>query len=390
MINILILKFKLTKQMLPIILIMTGMSLLFIFIFGQGFSQVYRPVVSIVNEDQTEASEQLIDQLTNSPEYKFIEETLDESLSNLESGSVLMSIYIKEGFEDSLDTDTVNMSIYIKSSAIEAISIENKVNFIVTELVTNRRFANNFAAGFEGSPISIKASDIYDDVVRLTNDYPANEVLTLKADNSEATGYDTTKHYFAGFMVFFSLFTIMFGIGTIVDEKQNRVWARQLVGPSSQFQMIMGNLIGNFILGIVQLLVIVLIAKYAFGIDWGGSIIALLIVLASFSLAGTAMGLFIAGFMNTEQQLGAILPTIIVSTSMLGGCMWPLSIINNKVLLFIADLTPQRWAMTGVEEVVIGNGQIVDVLQATSYLIIIAIVFLALSIIPYTKMRMSD
>ncbi|MDA3845866.1 MAG: ABC transporter permease [Vallitaleaceae bacterium] len=390
MINILILKIKLTKQMLPVILIMTGMALLFIFIFGKGFSQTYQPIVSLVDEDHSEASQQMSERLMDTNQYIFNVEGLDVGIDKLEKGGVLMVIYIQSGFEESLDTEDIGMNIYIKSSAIEAVSLENKVNFIVTELANNRMFADNFAAGFEGSPITIKATDIYEDVVRLSDEYPANTVLTLKADNTEVAGYDSTKHYFAGFMVFFSLFTIMFGIGTIVDEKQNRVWARQLVGPISQFKMIIANLIGNFILGIAQLTTIVLVAKYAFDIEWGGSIIALLIVLAGFSLAGTALGLFIAGFMNTEQQLGAILPTLVVSTSMLGGCMWPLSIINNKVLLFLADLTPQRWAMQGVEKVIIGNGQIADVLQATGYLVIITVVFLALSIIPYTKMRLND
>jgi ABC-2 type transport system permease protein len=33
---------------------------------------------------------------------------------------------------------------------------------------------------------------------------------------------------------------------------------------------------------------------------------------------------------------------------MLGGTMWPLEIVNNKVLLFLAELTPQKWAMQGM------------------------------------------
>jgi ABC-2 type transport system permease protein len=36
---------------------------------------------------------------------------------------------------------------------------------------------------------------------------------------------------------------------------------------------------------------------------------------------------------------------------MLGGCMWPLEIVNNKVLLFLAELTPQKWAIQGMEEI---------------------------------------
>ena len=32
--------------------------------------------------------------------------------------------------------------------------------------------------------------------------------------------------------------------------------------------------------------------------------------------------------------------------------MWPLDIVNNKVLLFLAELTPQKWAIQGMESIV--------------------------------------
>lgn len=385
MINILIMKLKLTKQMLPVIAIMTGMALLFIFIFGRGFTQVYKPVVYIVDEDQSEASEQLIERIESNEGYEFISDDLEVSLTSVDEGKAIMTVHIKDGFEDSLYEEDVQIKLYVKSSAIETATLQNTISTVVTELASNRKFAESFAAGFEGTPISVNEADVYDDVVLNTYDYPANIVSAITPENVAAESYDSIKHYFAGFMVFFSLFTIMFGIGTIVDEKESNVWSRQLVGPVKRLTIIVGNLIGNFILGMGQLLIIVLIAKFGFGIDWGGSIAALLLVLAAFSMAGTSIGLLVAGFMNTEQQLSSILPTIIVSTSMIGGCMWPLSIISNKFLLFLADLTPQRWAMEGVKTVLISNGQIGDVIQPVIYMLIMSLVFLILSIYPFSK-----
>ena len=31
--------------------------------------------------------------------------------------------------------------------------------------------------------------------------------------------------------------------------------------------------------------------------------------------------------------------------------MWPLEIVNNKALLLLAELTPQKWAMQGIESI---------------------------------------
>jgi ABC-2 type transport system permease protein len=64
--------------------------------------------------------------------------------------------------------------------------------------------------------------------------------------------------------------------------------------------------------------------------------------------------------------------------------------IQSKVLLFIASLTPQRWAMSGMSQVLNYNGSVSDVLEPTLYLLIIAAVFLAISIIPFRRASTSD
>lgn len=391
MINILLLKLKLTKQMLPVIAIMTGMALLFIFIFGNGFSSNYVPLVAVVDEDLSEASGQIIERLSSRDAYRFEFYSYEEALDKLDGGGVLSVLYIQEGFEESLnEPESIKMTIFKETEAIEQTILERTVTGQVTELITNRGFAESFSANFVGTPIKVSKEDVYQSLIDTLDHHPSYEVRVLSQTMEVTDSYDSTKHSFVGFLVFFALFTITFGIGSIVDEKQNHVWSRLLAGPTSKWQMILGNLIGNFILGIAQLSLIIVVAKYAFDIDLGNSVLALLIVFAAYSLAGTALGLFIAGFLNSEQQLSAILPTVVVSTSMLGGCMWPLSIINNKVLLFLADLTPQRWAYQGIARIVISQGEIGDVLQPTLYLLIFTAIFLLLSAIPFSRSAIND
>lgn len=58
-----------------------------------------------------------------------------------------------------------------------------------------------------------------------------------------------------------------------------------------------------------------------------------------------------SGIIKTQAQLGSITPIVLTSTSMLGGTMWPLEIVNSKALLFLAEFTPQKWAMQGIESI---------------------------------------
>jgi ABC-2 type transport system permease protein len=94
--------------------------------------------------------------------------------------------------------------------------------------------------------------------------------------------------------------------------------------------------------------VLILGGKYLFGIDWGNSIAGIMMLTTVFVFTITSLGLMLSGIVKTEAQLGAIAPVVLTSTSMLGGTMWPLEIVNNKVLLFLAELTPQKWAMQGM------------------------------------------
>ncbi|HBV68203.1 MAG TPA: hypothetical protein DEF04_08490 [Clostridiales bacterium] len=106
-----------------------------------------------------------------------------------------------------------------------------------------------------------------------------------------------------------------------------------------------------YLTGAVQMGVLILCGKYLLKIDWGSSMAGVLLVSAAFVFAVTSLGLMMSGFIKTQGQLGSMAPIVLTSTSMLGGCMWPLEIVNNKILLFLAELTPQKWAMQGIESI---------------------------------------
>jgi ABC-2 type transport system permease protein len=94
-----------------------------------------------------------------------------------------------------------------------------------------------------------------------------------------------------------------------------------------------------------------LAGKYLLGVDWGNSMPGVLMVAAAFVFTVTSMGLLLSGVVKTHAQLSSITPVVLTSTSMLGGCAWPLEIVNNKLLLLLAELTPQKWAIQGMENI---------------------------------------
>lgn len=367
--SFIVFKLKSYRSMLPVILIMTAMTLIFIYIFGIGFSKPYVPKVAIVDLDGTKTGTRVKDQLKQMKGFEFVEKAWDEAEES-------MIIVIEEG---------AAISLYKSGSSVEQIALENKINLLLSELKTDQEFTKDLSLALEKQGVSISEEDLYHKLGSIGREYITYTQKEAFHQREDFVEYNTIKNYFAGFLLFFSMFIVMFGIGGIVEEKELRVWQRQNVSPLSRFTILMGNLISNFIVGMAQLIFVILISKLLFDMDWGGSIFALIAVLAAYVIAGTMIGLFISGLVRTQQQLAAILPTVIVATSMIGGCMWPVEMMSSKFLRGFANFLPQKWAVDGVRDVIIYNSNLKDVLPSILYILIIAFVFLILSMLQSKK-----
>ena len=132
-----------------------------------------------------------------------------------------------------------------------------------------------------------------------------------------------------------------------------------------------------YIVGVIQISVLIIGGKYLLGIDWGSSITGILMVAGSFVFTVTSMGLLLSGVVKTRGQLSSITPVVLTSTSMLGGCMWPLEIVNSKPLLLLAELTPQKWAMQGMESIASKGMGFEAAIFPTIVLLIMGILFFA-------------
>jgi ABC-2 type transport system permease protein len=194
------------------------------------------------------------------------------------------------------------------------------------------------------------------------------------------SGYDGLKHSMIGFTIFFSMYTMVFAIGTILNDKQYKTWERMLISPVSKTSILGGSMVVAYLTGAVQIGVLILCAKYVMKIDWGNSMSGVLMVCAAFVFAVTSLGLMLSGFIKTQAQLGSLAPIVLTSTSMLGGCMWPLEIVNNKALLFLAELTPQKWAIQGIESIASKGMGFNAAILPTAVLIVMGLVYFAIGI----------
>ena len=324
-------------------------------IFGMSFDE-FRPTVLVVDEDRSAYSDTLINELKDNNGFNFVSSDLASAVEKVEEGKVLAALLIKEGFDTDIESGAkVSLGIIKIKDDTLILSLQEMVSGITLKMAGGVRIADITANFIQSKRPDIEKKGVralaYLSVMESWKYKNPMKVTGVVASTGSDNGYDSLKHSMIGFSLFFSMYTMVFGIGTILYDRQYKTWQRMLISPVSKTSVLGGSMVVAYLMGAIQMVILILGGKYLLGIDWGNSILGVLMVVGAFVFAVTSMGLMLSGVVKTHAQLASITPVVLTSTSMLGGCMWPLEIVNNKLLLFIAELTPQKWAIQGMESI---------------------------------------
>jgi len=175
-----------------------------------------------------------------------------------------------------------------------------------------------------------------------------------------------------GFAVLFIFLTAQITARSIYDEKKTGTFRRLLAAPLGKWPMIIGKLIPNFVVVLLQ--VVFLFAAGMFllplmGLDalrLGNDIPALVLLVLAVALCCTSLGVLIAAVAKTEAQIGGISGLVLWVLAFLGGSFIPLFLINESMAT-IGQITPHFWAVTGFYDLLTrgqGLASIVDSLAA--------------------------
>lgn len=151
--------------------------------------------------------------------------------------------------------------------------------------------------------------------------------------------------------VFFALFTGVFGINAIYEDRRQGTLQRVLASPTSSGHVLMGRLLGNLVVVASQLLILLLafttIASLVEGkpiFIWGSNLPALLVVVLGLSLFTTGMGVLIVGLAQSPEQVQLIGPLITLALGALSGTFGALVPAN------FARFSPTWWGLEAMRK----------------------------------------
>ena len=172
--------------------------------------------------------------------------------------------------------------------------------------------------------------------------------------------------------------TTLFGVaGFLVYERVNGTARRLAVMPMRRSIILGGNFTGRFMLGIVQMILMVGFGALVLKVPYGNDPLALAVILITFGVAGTAFGLMLGTFSRTMSQAGGLSILFAMLFAALGGCWWPLE-ITPPIYQTIVKVLPSTWAMQGLTDIImygkglseVGLNAIVLLAFATVYFVV--------------------
>ena len=171
--------------------------------------------------------------------------------------------------------------------------------------------------------------------------------------------------------------TTLFGVAAfLVYERVNGTARRLAVMPMRNSIILGGNFSGRFVLGLVQMILMVGFGALVLSVPYGNDPLALAVILITFGLAGTAFGIMLGTFSRTMSQAGGLSILFAMLFAALGGCWWPLE-ITPPIYQTLVKVLPSTWAMQGLTDIIVyGKGLSEVWLSAVVLLVFAAIYFI--------------
>ncbi len=332
-------QFKRDPRMFAIILVAPVVQLIFL-----GYAATFDLKIirfAVMDNDRSYESRQLIDAVSSGSifviekyvsDYKEIDEVM-------ESGNIMMTLVIPEGFEKDIQRKT-SAPIQILVNGSDGNSANIAAGYITSLLSGyNKNLAEEIRikSGLRSPPIGsiVPEQRVWFNPLLMTRYYMVPGIVGL----------------------LLSIITLILTSLAIVKEKEIGTYEQLIVTPIKPYQLILGKLIPFAILAFIAVFIVLGAMRIVFDIPVKGSLPFLLLSSLFYILSTLGMGLFVSTISRTQQQAMMIaIFALMLPMVYLSGFAFPLE--NAPLFIqIISYFIPLRYFITIIRSVILqGNG----------------------------------
>jgi ABC-type multidrug transport system permease subunit len=166
-------------------------------------------------------------------------------------------------------------------------------------------------------------------------------------------GFNAFDLQVPGFAVTFLLIGMLMGVSlALIDEHDWGTLERLRSASAPLWTTLTGKLLARFVVGFIQMIVLLAAGWALFGISLGHAPAALLMPASAIAFAGAAFGLIVAGIGRTRDAVLPVGAIVIMTMAAIGGCWWPID-FEPMWMQNLALALPTTWAMRAFNDLMI-------------------------------------
>jgi len=369
------------------------MPLVLILVLGMVFQPLWTSTpftidIAVLDEDGGEFSKILLEEVFGSGQLKDMikikyVESKEEIIKEVNEGKIAAGVIIGNGFSRTIlaGEDTRIKILGDPEQAIKAGVIKNIVEAFTLE-VLKRKIILGTSIGILVSENLINSAEIQQLIpVWLSEIENMDELIQIdkKTEKRMAKNPLAMEYYAVGMGIMYILFATNAGAETIFQERRNKTLERIKVAPISEREILGGKLFGIFLIALLQFVMIVFFTRIFYRVNWGDSLLGIIIMILSSVLAFSGLSTFFASLTKSEEQIGNIGPALAMIFGFLGGGMWPAFAFPDW-LNMVSKFTPNRWAIDGFLKLMYQEGGVVLIIPEVLVLMGMAITFFSLGV----------
>jgi ABC-2 type transport system permease protein len=322
----------------------------------------------ICDLDQTSRSREFIDQFVNSGYFVVEEEThaLGQIDRSIEDGHVWMALVIPTNFSSDL--------LALRQTKVQLLADGSDAN------------SANISIGYASQIVSKYSRSIMTDVQkrfpqRQTTSRVSPEIRVWYNPDLKSRNFMVPGVLALVLMIITMTLTSL----AVVKEKEVGTLEQLMVTPIKPYQLILGKLLPFIIIGALDALLVILVARFWFDVPVRGSVALLLALSGLFVLTTLGLGLFVSTISKTQQQAMMtaqfffFMPFIYLS-----GFAFPIENMP-QVIQYITYLIPLRYFIVIIRGVFLKGIGIAELWQQVIPLWIFGLAILTLSVLRFRK-----
>ncbi|HSG17197.1 MAG TPA: ABC transporter permease [Anaerolineae bacterium] len=367
---------------------------------AQSADEAQRPSLPVANEDTGgDMAEHLIKNLEsqgglNVEPYGMTEAQIllaDEEISRLLIIPAGFSASVAEGTPATLSytsldqADTVNQSVQLSvEGVVRDLSLQTLILGSLTQMRDMQAGNSNAEEALTADKAVAQARSQFESSATRPL-VTVQEELPSQFQEREEDELSFAELAVPSMTVLFVFLTAQTTAQSIYEEKKIGSFRRLLAAPLSRFSLMSGKLTPNFLVVILQVVVIFFAAIVIFpllGMDkltLGNDPVALVLLVLFTALCSTTLGALIVSLAHTEAQIGGLSTAALWVMAFVGGTIVPLFLVSDA-LAAIGKVTPQYWAVTGFYDLLVRGQGLSDITDSLLALLGFSVLFMAIAL----------